>query len=415
MCHRKGRRLAAVVVAGLVMSVLAACGSANNGSPGPSSGSHTTGASSGAGAKGTVNIAYIDELTGPLAYLASRDAAQAAVDAANANGGVNGYKINMKVYDAGGSPATGVAAVRQAINDQPVAVLSATGSSYDSGLRFLAQSGIPGFNPGGTPGWFTSADFFPWEGVTFGASTTAYVKYCIDDVGKKIAIPGSTTPGVETVANTWAAMAQKSGGQVVFKEVGIDSSNDASIMQVATRIKDSGAQCVLSLLIPGSPQLQVALNQLGAKIPVVEVDSYGPEIEQQLGSSADGMLYANYFTSLQNTSDPGVKQYFDDMKKYEPNANPVCLCATGYATVKLFLHALAQVKGTPTAAKVKAAANQTNGFTAGGLVAPIEFPRNRTEPGLCLGYSQLRGGKWTFVDGQGVNGMVCGQPFKPGS
>lgn len=413
-----------VVMAVLAAFALAACGSSNS-SGGSSnatsaaSAAATTGAGTTGGKhsfKGVVTIAYIDEVTGALSYTSSRLPAQAAVDAANAAGGINGYKINMKIYDGQSQTATGVAALRQAINDHVSAVLAGTSTTADSGLNALVTAGIPGFASGDSPGWFSNDKMlFPWQGNALASSTTAWMKYCIGNGRTKLAVPAGTTPGAALAANAWSKMAAVAGGRTVFERVGIDSSNSAAIQSVAQQIKNAGAQCVASLIYPGSPQLQVALNQLGGNIPVVEGDAYGPQVQQQFGSAADGLLYADYTASLQNTGNPGVKQYLDDMAKYERGANPACVCAKGYATAEFFLHVLSQVKGTPTPAKIAEVANKTNGYDENGFVPPIQFPRNHTQPGLCLGYSELKNGKWTAIQGTGPNGFVCGQPFKPSS
>ena len=91
MSDWKGRAYVAVGLLVVLTLVLAGLGSAKSNAP------------------KTLTVAWVSDISGPFAsYNGSQTeaAAQAAIDAANAKGGVNGYQIKMKVYDAASSPAS---------------------------------------------------------------------------------------------------------------------------------------------------------------------------------------------------------------------------------------------------------------------------------------------------------------------
>lgn len=378
-----------------------------------------TGLASGAGgtarAKGTLTVAFIGDMSGvfaPTSGAPSVAAAQAAIDAANAKGGVNGYQIKLKVYDTASSASGGVTAIRRAINDKVFAVLTDSNPA-DSGLSLLAASKIPGFAPGDSPSWIgkTHTTLFPYEGNLSTQNSTAWMKFCVDHGRTKFAVPAGTSAGAKVYADTWAKMTAAAGGTTVLEKVGVDTSNAASIQALAQEIIDAGANCVASLIIGGDPQLQAAINQLGGDVWVVSPSAFGPSVEQQFGKAADHLLYANFFAALSQTSNKGVQEYLADMKKYQPKQEPLGFWVKAYATARFFLHTLEQVKGTPTGAKVAAIANKTHGYDVDGLVPPIYFPEFHTVGQLCLGYSQLMSGKWQPVSGTNKLGYICGKRF----
>ena len=360
----------------------------------------------------TLTIGWIADMSGAYASYQGQpiiNAATAAFDAQNAKGGVNGCKINMKVYDTQSTPAGGVAAVRKAISDKVFAVLTTSGN-VDSSLQTLLASGIPGFAPGDSPSWIgtTHKTLFPYEGNLSTQNTTAWFKWCVDRGRTNIAIPAGSTPGAATYVQTWVKDTKAAGGNVVFAKAGIDTSNSAAIQALAQQLIDAKANCVVSLVL-ADPQLQAALNQLAGagKVWVVSPSAFGTGIIQQFGSSVNGLVYANFFASLA-AHVKGVQEYLADMKKYEPKADPENFAVKAYATAKWFMYNLGRVKGTPTGAAISAVAEHTNGWSADGLVPPVYFPLFHTMGQVCLGYSQIVNGKWVAA-GNNASGFVCGK------
>jgi ABC-type branched-subunit amino acid transport system substrate-binding protein len=355
-------------------------------------------------------------MTGPLSSTGGQPvvaAAQAAFDAQNAKGGINGYQFKMKIYDDQSSSAGGVAAVRSALNDKPFAI--GTNSSYiGSAINTLVDSGVPVFGSGDLPNYPGPGhtNMFGLNGNLGTRNTTAWAKYCADNGRTKFAIPGSSIPGVSIYQKVWEAVSTGAGGTVVYSKVGIDSSNSATIQQTAQQIISSGANCAISLLIPGSGQLQVAINQLGGNVWILDPSDFGASIEQQFGSSADGLLYFGYSAPLDLTSNPGVAEYLADMKKYAPNQDPRGGWVEGWESAMYLMHAASLVKGPLTQASIIAAGSTITGYTVDGMHGPINNPAYQlgTENALCGGFEVLKNGKYTPVTAAPAdkNGFVCG-------
>jgi hypothetical protein len=335
----------------------------------------------------------------------------ASLKAANAAGGVNGYKFAWKVYDSGSTPSGGLSAARLAVSDHVFAVL-ADWALPDAGLPALAAAGIPALGDGDGTGWSGQSGLFSVIGDVFHQNTTAWWDVLVKRGATHIAMLGGTiNPEVVT---QWGKALPISGASNCFTRIGIDGTNSAAIVAIAHQIIAAHCQGVVGVtLYPGTLQLQIALNQLGAHIPVIDEIDSGPQVIQQAGSSADNLIYTNQVATTYDTADPGVAAYLHDMQAYEPGHEPHCgRCVLGYAEGVWFLHALSQLKGQPSQQGEIAALNSTKNYTANGLVAPITEPAYHTTGTLCLSYQVIQNGQWQPLV-SGSFPFICGKRFGP--
>jgi ABC-type branched-subunit amino acid transport system substrate-binding protein len=333
---------------------------------------------------------------------------QAVFSAVNAAGGIHGYQIKTKSYDSQSTPAGGLTAVRQALADHNFAVL-AEGGGFDSGLALLAAANVPTIGSGDSPNWTGNnrASLFPWQGNDISENTTAWMKYCVDQGQTKFALVTGSNPASVPALVTWEKMVPVAGGKVVFFREGVDSSNTAALTATAHEIITSGATCILNLL-DNPAALQPAINQLGGgKILDVEAAVFGPAVSKQYGTSASGLIYANFFASPYATADPGVQEYLAFMQKNVPSVDPAGLWLKGYVAAKFFLYALQQMTPPFTQANLIKEMDSINGYTANGLSGPINFPDYHTNGDLCLSYSIVKNGQWQAAINSS-NPFLCG-------
>jgi hypothetical protein len=273
----------------------------------------------------------------------------------------------------------------------------------------IAAAKLPVVGDGDSPNWSGRPYIYSISGNLITQNTTAWAKVLISQGRTRIGVPGGTINAAATV--TWEHLVPFAGGKLCFGRVGINGANTASLVAVAHEIIAAHCQGIINpTLYPGTEALQAALNQLGANIPEVEAGDLGPAITSQYGSSVNNMIYANFFASPYDTSDPGVAQYLAAMAKYEPGKQVDCFCIKGYPIVQWFLHSFGQIKGTPTQAKLVAALESTHGYTANGLVPPVQEPAFHTVGSVCLSYSIIKNGQWTSLI-KGPNPFICGQRF----
>lgn len=127
--------VAAIVTA--AASVLTACGTKSGSKSTP--GKTTT--------AGTYNIGMTTDLSGPLAAYGPnmRDGGQAYVDYINQHGGINGHKLKLTVLDDKSDPPTGLANVKQLVQQDHVIALSGFFASvvYSASAPVITQSKVP--------------------------------------------------------------------------------------------------------------------------------------------------------------------------------------------------------------------------------------------------------------------------------
>ncbi len=91
-----------------------------------------------------LNITYISSLTGPAAsqFANSQQGCLARVDLQNAEGGINGRKINLSVVDDQTNPTLTATAVQSAISNGALGIV-ANSPFFFEGAKYAQQAGVP--------------------------------------------------------------------------------------------------------------------------------------------------------------------------------------------------------------------------------------------------------------------------------
>jgi ABC-type branched-subunit amino acid transport system substrate-binding protein len=399
--------------------VVAACSSSSKSSSstsspttaaaGSSGGSSSSSSAAGAaaGAKQTINVGMIMDITGIFAPFSgpSLYAMEAEIQEFNAQS--TAYHVNYKVYDTGSSDSTALNAARQAIADHDFAVLSTSGTMV-SGVKTLSAAGVPVVGMGENPGWIGPPNAFSAVGNIITVESTSFVQQFLNEGRKKIGIVVGNSPGAVVAISTYVHQIPIVGGSVCFQRSGVNSSNTASLAALAHEIIAAGCQGVLAILDSNNPGLQQSLNALGGNVQELEYSDVGPSVTSAYGKQVNNLIYANTFASPYTTGSPGVNAYLSAMKTYEPSHSPICICITGYIGAKFFTHALSQLTAPATPAALIQNLNSTNGYDEDGLVGPIHFPAFHTDGTPCDGFSVIKDGQWTSQY-NGSSDLLCGR------
>ncbi len=355
-----------------------------------------------AGFKGSIKIGLISDFTGNLEVASNAQGALAYIDHINAAGGVDGYKLVVKEFDAQSSPTAAVQAVRQAIAYKPAGIIGAS-FVMGSGLPTLANSGIPSVGDGFISGWTGHKNLFPVNGdfatheslvdlliaKKYGHSTkVAFIGSAIDAPQQKVLDNHAAAAGITFVMKD-------------FSEQLVPTS--PQYLSMAQQIKASGAGAVVDFGIEDMAPLQTDLNQLGASnIKVIGSDM------PPASSAANGLLVGLPWATNVVTGDPGVTTYIKAMKKYGYGSE-ITSAAYGpfrYAQAALLVEGLENAGPPFTKAKVVKALSQVKNFTAGGIIAPASFPAYQTVGGTCDNVASVVNGKWTSLI-NGNNPFIC--------
>ena len=407
-----------MAVMGTVAVLAAACSSSSKSSTGSTTATSApagSSGSSGSGNKASITVAMLNETSGEFASQFSPNVpgVQAWVDYENANGGIDGHHINLKVYDNQSNPTTAVANAHQAVESGAVAIVD-TDPLFDSYATYLASQQEPVFGWGITPGFYgtNKSNFFSFIGnLTTGASDTATKFFLQNGNRSKWAELSDPSPADSLDIKAVAAALPSQGGQLVYSNYSIDPNNAASLLSVAQAVKNSGAQ-IVQIASTGSsePQLQADLAQVGASnIWVVSGSDYAANLPQQFGSGLNNYTFES-FTAPPFDSAQGVQTYVSAMKQYQPSADyNVFNSLVGWSGASLLGATIDNLHGgAVTKSSLVSAGNSLQGVTDNGLWAPVSYPTERTEPVKCLSFSQVQNGKWVLISGTASNPFFCG-------
>jgi branched-chain amino acid transport system substrate-binding protein len=155
-------------------------------------GCHAPGSSStpGSGASaGPIKIAVVDAQSGQLSSLGAWESkgAKLAVDEWNKNGGINGRKIQLDVFDDTGDPTTGTNLARKIASEGYVAMIGTAESAVTIAMApTLQQAQIPNITSGQATGLVAlKSPFLFLNGPTSTTYDETLAKYVVDTKGFK--------------------------------------------------------------------------------------------------------------------------------------------------------------------------------------------------------------------------------------
>jgi branched-chain amino acid transport system substrate-binding protein len=447
----RGRKVAIVVAAALVVSTLAGCGSrlsseeiraqsvvdgvAGDRSSGDVSGaalsagdasstSDTTPADGASGAKGSaakkrasktqaattggakapITIGYIGWLsgTGGETMAPTRDTWVAWARAVNARGGINGHKVNLLIGDHGGNESRAVSIARDFVENKGAIALTTAAGGPAVG-EYAKSKSIPVIGTiltGGT--WNSNPMLFPPFG---GAENTAWA------AARLIKRTGKTK--VASIYCAESTDCAEGNGRLkrYAAEEGIQIVNEQRYSVVAAdytaeciQMRSSGAEVVY----PG--------GDTGSMIRMAKACSrqnyrplwVSPTMDDSVASLPEfegAVANTPTFPWFMRSGNPGIDEMVAALRTYAPArlTKSNIFMSEAWISAKLFEKAAQNVGAKPTAAEILEGLWAMKGETLGGLTAgPAARTFNRGQPTgetFCVYDTKLVRGKWTAPSG----------------
>ena len=374
----QGRRLVAV----------AACGAALVAGP--------------AQAADPVRIGYTGPLSGSLSLLGQgvRDGIAVYVARVNAQGGVNGRKIEFIAEDDGYEPMRTLAAAKKlAEQDKVLALVAPAGTPNVTALVTYSQERkLPILAPYA----FSRALTTPTKRYVF--TTLPEVRLQANVLGdyllnqlkqrKIAAIYQNDDFGQDAVAGLEERL---KSSNVPLTKLPFDRGA-TSFSGVVAQARQAGAEHVVFLGIPRDAALVMKeASKMGWKPQFSGHSALGDPQTFTLAGAAlvEGAIAVAVMEPL-DSKRPEVAEFIADQKKYLPQASPTTYSLHGYNAGRLFVEALKQVQGEPTGDKLVAALEAIKGFDS-GLMGPITFSPEQHAGSQSVGFMQAKDGKWVIV------------------
>ena len=303
-----------------------------------------------------IKIGQTVPFSGPASAYATIGKAQAAYfNMINAQGGVNGRKINLIQYDDAYSPPKAVEQVRKLVeSDEVLLTFQIIGTPSNAAVqKYLNTKKVPQLFAATGASKFTDPKNFPWtlgfnpnyfvEGRIYGQyiikeypNAKVGVLYQNDDLGKDY------LNGIKSGLGDKAAT-------MIVAEASYEVS-DPTIDSQILKLKAAGADLLFSASTPKFAAQAIKKNaELGWKpVHILDINatSVGAVMQPAGLEASKGVISVNYGKDPSDPTwkdDAGMKRYFDFMAKYFPEGDKNSSFNTyGYSTAQLMVHVLKQ-------------------------------------------------------------------------
>ncbi|MEU0437046.1 ABC transporter substrate-binding protein [Streptomyces sp. NPDC006290] len=403
------RTATGAAVAGLLLLLGTACGSRlpesdfeNRATPTPRA------------AAAPIRVGVISSATSPVggsAFTGPRDGAKAYFDRLNAQGGIDGRPVEVRLCDDGGSGVGNNTCVHRLVDEDKVVALVATtaldyagapqvsrarvpdiggqpiGPAYDTYPHLYGIYGSLAPRDDGTPGWdgtlYGGTEVYRYFKRVHGARTAAVVSY---NQSASAAYARLVTQGLRA-----------EGYRVVTEQVDFALPN---FRAAAADLKDQGAELVFDAIdTHGNAQLCKAMDDVGAHViaKVTNVQNWTstvPEDYKDAPRCRNALWATGSSRNYEDVGDAAVREFRDATEGLKTHSQ---WQLEGWAAARWFTDAARScVRAGVTRGCVDAFMNRGKPYTAGGLLIPVTYER-LTEPPktrrTCLSVARWRDGR----------------------
>lgn len=325
----------------------------------------------------SVRLGTSQSLTGPLAFEGTQQVAgiEAYFDAVNAQGGVNGRKIEWKCYDDAYKPQDAVANLKRLVEQDGIfAVLNTQGTATSKApIPYLEEKKVP--------------FLFPWQGDSglagkkliftsypfYDVQTRLIAHWLVEKKGmKRIGIiyqdDAYGQPFLETLKKELKSMNLELTAAESMKR----GASDAAV-QVAKMAAANVDACLLALLPGQGAQVLKEGIKNGWKAKLVGA---GPLTDESFvalsGGAGEGVWGFTPWPDPMHSPLPAMKKYRETLAKYKPKVTPNRHNLYGYVYAMLAVEGLKKAgKDLTREGLVKGLESVTNWDS--GIVPPISF------------------------------------------
>jgi branched-chain amino acid transport system substrate-binding protein len=326
----------------------------------------------------------------------------------NAEGGINGRKINFITYDDGYSPPKAVEQARKLVeSDEVLLVFNPLGTPSNTAIqKYMNSKKVPQlFVATGATKWNEPKDF-PWTmgwQPSYQSEARIYAKYLIKEKpDAKIGVLYQNDDfGKDYLKGLKDGLGAKSS--MITAEEGYETS-EPSIDSHIVKLKASGADVFISITTPKFAAQAIKklaeMNWTPLHIVSNVSSSVGGVIKPAGFENSQGILSANYAKDASDPqwdNDPGMKKFVEFLAKYAPEANKLDGSVVyGYGAAQTMVQVLKQCGDDLTRANVMKQAASLKNFAPDMLLPGITINTSPTDfaPIKQLQMERFKGEKW---------------------
>ena len=356
-----------------------------------------------------IKIGNIMPYSGPAsAYSVIGKTEAAYFNKINAEGGINGRKINFISYDDGYSPPKAVEQARKLVeSDEVLLIFNSLGTPSNSAIeKYMNAKKVPQlFVATGATKWDEPKQF-PWTmgwQPSYQSEARIYAKYLMKEKpdGKVAVLYQNDDFGKDYLKGLKDGLGAKSS--MITAEEGYETS-EPSIDNHIVKLKASGADVFISIATPKFAAQAIKklaeMNWTPLHIVSNVSSSVGGVLKPAGFENAQGILSANYGkdgADPQWDNDPGMKKFLDFLAGYYPEGNKLDGSVVyGYGAAQTMVKVLQMCGDNLTRENVMKQAASLKGFAPDTLLPGITINTSPTDfaPIKQLQMERFKGEKW---------------------
>jgi branched-chain amino acid transport system substrate-binding protein len=327
----------------------------------------------------------------------------------NAEGGINGRKINFISYDDGYSPPKTVEQARKLVeSDEVLLIFNGLGTPPNSAIqKYMNMKKVPQlFVATGATKWNDPKDF-PWTmgwQPSYQSETQIYAKYILNNLpNAKIAVLYQNDDyGKDYLKGLKDGLGAKAASMIVAEQS--YETTQPTIDSEIVKLKSSGADVFVDIAIPKFAAQAIKKNAEIEWKPVHFLNSVsssiGATIKPAGFDAAQNIISSAYIkdpTDPQWKDDQGMKTFNAFLDKYYPEANRNdAFVVYGYTVAQTMVYVLKQCGDDLTHENVMKQAASIKGLELDGLLPGIKIRTSATDfaPIQQLRLQKLQGETW---------------------
>ena len=356
-----------------------------------------------------IKIGNIMPYSGPAsAYGVIGKTEEAYFKKINAEGGINGRKINFISYDDGYSPPKAVEQARKLVeSDEALVVFNPLGTPSNTAMqKYLNSKKVPQlFVATGATKWNEPKDF-PWTmgwQPSYQSEARIYAKFLMKEKpdGKIAIMYQNDDFGKDYLKGLKDGLGAKAS--MIVAEESYETS-EPTIDNHIVKLKATGADVFINITTPKfAAQAIKKIAEIDWK-PMHIVSnvsaSVGSVIKPAGFENAQGILSAAYAkdgADAQWDNDPGMKKFYEFLAKYYPDANKLDGSVVyGYGAAQTMVKVLEMCGDDLTRANVMKQAASLKDFTPDTLLPGVKINTSAKDfaPIEQLQMQRFKGEKW---------------------
>ncbi|MGD0943302.1 MAG: ABC transporter substrate-binding protein [Acidimicrobiales bacterium] len=400
---------------GVLAAVALVAGACGNAKVTVSNAGNTSGVTS-----SRIIVGGVASVTGPLpaAFAPIFDGVNAYLDLVNANGGVDGRKIDFAFpLDDGSNPSQDTDQVRTLVEQDHVFAVVGVATPTFAGASYLAANDVPTFGYAVSTQWAAGPSLYGSEGsyiaFTRPGPEPAYLAEQIHAkaVGILAYNVSGSTQGCEGVAYEM----RRFHIPVAYEDISIQAP-PVDLTTDVNRMKSAGVDLVASCMdLSGNILLSRTMHQDGmGSVAQYWLNGYDESAVRSYASLMQGVYFLIGhvpFESAELTPGKyrGMELYLKELARYFPKELPGEASLAGWIDADMFVEGLRLIGRDVSRTRLVDALNSLTEFTADGLVSPIDWRYEHTTLGPidCNVYVRVLGGHFVPLFGSPRSVFTC--------